>query len=80
MEGGHLEGGNQSGAVPEDKSNDVESHGLGQGEDQVAPEGSPVGTTEGSLKRLAVNPAAVILTSEGSDSTDRTGCLASQLS
>ena len=80
MEGGHLEGGNQSGTVPEDKSNDVESHGLGQGEDQVTPESSPVGTTERSLERLAVDPAAVILTSEGGDSTDRTGSLASQLS
>lgn len=80
VEGGDFETGHQSGTIPEDESDNVESHRLRQSEDSIAPHSGPIRATKRLFQRLAVESAAILLTGEGGNSTDRTGGFASKLS
>lgn len=80
MEGRDLPLRDEAGAVPEDQSDDVEGHRLGQRVEAVAPDGVPVRVAKGSFESLAVNVQAVRLTGERRDGLDSSGSFTSNLS
>lgn len=65
--------------VPEDEGDDEERHGLGQREQQVAPERRPARLAEGTVEALAVQPEAIILTGEGGDGANGSSGFAGKL-
>ena len=79
LECGRFKPRDKSSTVPEDERDDKEDEGLRERVEEITPDSRLVRLAQGSLQRFRVEPEAVFLTSESSDSANGSGGLARQL-